>query len=155
MMIDESLFQYLQHSIHKTLKASKSNEELRLLLEKIGFSVGHGVIEKLISDQNRMNDEVSVMKFICKEFWLSIFLKQIDNLRTNNLGTFVLQDNNFKLLSHISPEQNNQNEDYLAFSCGLLKGALSNLGYECVITAESNQFPISKFQINILSDRTT
>jgi len=45
-MIDESLFQYLQHSIHKTLKASKSNEELRLLLEKIGFSVGHGVIEK-------------------------------------------------------------------------------------------------------------
>jgi trafficking protein particle complex subunit 6 len=53
-------------------------------------------------DTNRLTDDISIMKYICKEFWISIFGKQIDNLRTNNSGIFVLQDNNFKLLSNFT-----------------------------------------------------
>lgn len=53
-------------------------------------------------DTARLIDEVSIMKYICKEFWISLYMKQIDNLRTNNQGIFVLQDNNFRFLTHMS-----------------------------------------------------
>ena len=37
-----------------------------------------------------------MIKFICKEIWQVVFLKQIDNLRTNHKGTYRLQDNAFR-----------------------------------------------------------
>ena len=69
---------------------------------------------------SRLCDDISVMKYICKEFWSLLFTKQVDNLRTNNSvififfktidninylffdnikGIFVLHDNNFRFLS--------------------------------------------------------
>lgn len=36
------------------------------------------------------------MKFICKEFWSSLFGKQIDVLRTNHQCVYVLHDNRFR-----------------------------------------------------------
>jgi hypothetical protein len=45
------------------------------------------------------------MKFICKELWVLLFKKQIDNLKTNHRGTYVLQDNQFPWISHMSVEQ--------------------------------------------------
>lgn len=42
------------------------------------------------------------MKFICTDFWMSIFKKQIDNLRTNHQGVYVLQDDAFRFLTRIS-----------------------------------------------------
>ena len=42
------------------------------------------------------------MKFICKDFWTAIYRKQIDNLRTNHQGVYVLQDNRFKFMTQIS-----------------------------------------------------
>ncbi|TSX85952.1 mRNA decay activator protein ZFP36L1 [Bagarius yarrelli] len=47
-------------------------------------------------------DDLEVIKFVCKDFWNGIFRKQIDNLRTNHQGTYVLQDNRFALLTQIS-----------------------------------------------------
>ncbi len=44
---------------------------------------------------------------------------------------------------------------YLAFSCGLLRGALTNLGHNCLVTAEANQLPICRFQINLQSIQGT
>jgi hypothetical protein len=38
----------------------------------------------MVPDTFRLTDEISIMKYICKEFWISLFSKQIDNLRTNN-----------------------------------------------------------------------
>ena len=35
-------------------------------------------------EATRLCDEISIMKYICKEFWNAVFNKQIDNLRTNN-----------------------------------------------------------------------
>lgn len=42
------------------------------------------------------------MKFICTDFWVSIYKKQIDNLRTNHQGVYVLQDNSFRFLTKLS-----------------------------------------------------
>ncbi len=32
----------------------------------------------------RMTDDISIMKYLCKDYWTGLFAKQIDNLRTNN-----------------------------------------------------------------------
>lgn len=44
----------------------------------------------MVPDTFRLTDEISVMKYICKEFWISLFTKQIDNLRTNNSVNTIL-----------------------------------------------------------------
>ena len=38
---------------------------------------------------------------------------------------------------------------YLAFTCGIVRGALANLGVTCVVTAEVTQLPACKFQIQV------
>ena len=76
------------------------------------------------------------MKFICTEFWKFTFSKQVDNLRTNNIGTFILTDDSFKFIArvsasdHDSPEFKQKIKCYEMFVVGLIKGALGNLGYE-------------------------
>lgn len=80
-------------------------------------------------------------------FWPYLFGKQVDNLKTNNAGTFVLLDQNFKFLGRISSEYRqpgSSDEDadpslgyqaavdrqrtYSYYVIGLIKGALKNLG---------------------------
>lgn len=109
------------------------------------------------------------MKFVCKEFWVSIFKKQIDNLRTNHQGVYVLLDSKFKFISKISDTKQfvnlmpRVNEflkldqlitqyflfQYLTFSCGLIRGALANLGLKAIVTSEIVMPPACRFQIHI------
>uniref|UniRef100_A0A672KHR0 Trafficking protein particle complex 6b-like n=1 Tax=Sinocyclocheilus grahami TaxID=75366 RepID=A0A672KHR0_SINGR len=93
-------------------------------LELMGFRVGQGLIERRFTkDCPTFKEDLDIMKFLCKDLWSTIFKKQIDNLRTNH--------------------------QYLAFSCGLIRGALSNLGLESVVTAEVSLMPSCKFQVVI------
>jgi Transport protein particle (TRAPP) component len=46
-----------------------------------------------------------VIKFLCKDLWTIAFRKQIDNLKTNHRGIYVLTDNTFKPLSRMSMEK--------------------------------------------------
>ena len=92
------------------------------------------------------------MKFICKDFWSIVFKKQIDNLRTNHQGIYVLLDNRFQFLTRISASKQyiEVMPKYLAFSCGLLRGALNNLGLNVIVTAEvANLPPACRFQVQI------
>lgn len=50
-------------------------------LEYIGFSTGYRLIERLTRELPRFKDELDTMKFICTDFWSSLFFKQVDNLR--------------------------------------------------------------------------
>ncbi|XP_070079126.1 trafficking protein particle complex subunit 6A isoform X11 [Equus przewalskii] len=43
-------------------------------------------------------EELDILKFLCKDLWMAVFQKQMDSLRTNHQGTYVLQDNSFPLL---------------------------------------------------------
>lgn len=151
-MIDDNLFEFLHMTIINHLATiKKSKEELKETIEEIGYRVGYGLIEKITSEVPRLTDEVSIMKFICKEFWLSIFNKQIDNLKTNNQGTFVLQDNNYRFLSQLSNgiQYLQEADKYIYFGSGLLRGALSNFGYsKCKVNADIyEQIPVVKFTI--------
>ena len=71
-------------------------------LEYIGFTTGYRLIERLTRDVPRFKDELEAMKFICTDFWILIYKKQVDNLRTNNQGMYVVQDNDFRFLQRIS-----------------------------------------------------
>ncbi|KAJ7380019.1 Trafficking protein particle complex subunit 6B [Desmophyllum pertusum] len=74
------------------------------------------------------------MKYICKDFWTAVYKKQIDNLRTNHQGIYVLQDNNFQLLTQMS-DGKQYTEDAPKFLLSLsgsglrYEGALCNHGF--------------------------
>jgi len=120
-------------------------------LELMGFNAGYRLIEKLAKDYPKFKDELDLLKFICKDFWMAIFRKQIDNLRTNHQGVYVLQDNSFKFLSRSSCDRQylEASPKFVAFTCGLVRGSLSNLGVSCVVTAEVTSMPACKFQVQV------
>ncbi|KAI0211744.1 Trafficking protein particle complex subunit 6b [Lamellibrachia satsuma] len=120
-------------------------------LESLGFRVGQSLVERFTKDSPRFKDELDTMKFICKDFWTALYKKQIDNLRTNHQGVYVLQDNKFKLLTQLSSDKQYMEAapQFLAFPCGLIRGALSNFGIVSIVTAEVNIMPACKFQIHI------
>ncbi|XP_067831111.1 trafficking protein particle complex subunit 6b-like [Heptranchias perlo] len=64
-------------------------------------------------------------------------------------GTYVLQDNRFRLLTQVSNSKQYLEEapKFLAFTCGLVRGALSNLGIDSTVTAEVSLMPACKFHI--------
>ena len=76
------------------------------------------------------------MKFLCTEFWKFTFAKSVDNLRTNNAGTFILTDEAFKFIARVSNKDNEGREFkekvkcYESFIVGVIRGALINLGYD-------------------------
>lgn len=58
-------------------------------LEKLGFRVGLGLSERFSKDRPRFTDSLDVIKFLCKDIWMVVFKKQIDNLKTNHrVSTF-------------------------------------------------------------------
>ncbi|KAF9071479.1 hypothetical protein BDP27DRAFT_1419043 [Rhodocollybia butyracea] len=65
--------------------------------------------------------------FTCKDIWVTCWDKQVDNLRTNHRGVYVLQDNFFKTISRLSSWQNRPDalttSPQCTFQVKLLKGS--------------------------------
>ncbi|RWS28735.1 trafficking protein particle complex subunit 6B-like protein [Leptotrombidium deliense] len=154
-MVDDVFFDLLHHEMVNVFTGVPCNEasaEMNVSkLEQIGFMTGYRLSEKATKDCQRFKDELDVMKFICKEFWSSLFKKQIDNLRTNHQGVYVLLDNKFRFLTQITTSKQYMEilPKYLAFTCGLIRGALSNLGVVSVVTGEVVQSPSCRFQVQV------
>ncbi|XP_031449701.1 trafficking protein particle complex subunit 6B isoform X1 [Phasianus colchicus] len=157
-MADEALFLLLHNEMVAGLyraaeQGEGENGRCTTKLESMGFRVGQGLIERFTKDTARFKDELDIMKFICKDFWTTVFKKQIDNLRTNHQGIYVLQDNKFRLLTQMSAGKQylEHAPKYLAFTCGLIRGGLSNLGIKSIVTAEVSSMPACKFQLQLTS----
>ncbi|XP_056658553.1 trafficking protein particle complex subunit 6B-like [Monodelphis domestica] len=155
-MADEALFLLLHNEMVTTFYKSAEQEEVEngrciTKLENMGFRVGQGLIERFTKDTALFKDELEIMNFICKDFWTTVFKKQIDNLRTNHEGIYVLQDNKFQLLTQMSSGKQylDQAPKYLAFTCGLMRGSLSNLGIKSIVTVEVSAMPACIFQVMI------
>ncbi|KAJ6218107.1 hypothetical protein RDWZM_009264 [Blomia tropicalis] len=147
ILLDFLHMEYVQ--LIDDLKGTDNNDVSRQ--ENVGFEVGFRFIEKYTREWNRFKEELEIIKFICKEFWSAIFGKQADTLRTNHQGIYVLIDNQFRFVLKLSDTQQFMNVivKYLAFSCGLIRGALANLGIISIVTAEVLTPPSIKFQIQI------
>lgn len=142
-MVDESALEFL----HMGLVDGMPDK-----LEQIGFTTGFRFVERLTADMLRFQDEeLDVMKFICREFWASIFQKQIDNLRTNRTGQYVLHENKFKFIAKISngPQYNDLMPKYLAYTCGLIRGALADFGIDATVSGSIQKAPACLFNVQI------
>ena len=53
-------------------------------LECLGHRVGESLVERASRDTPRFKNELEAVVFMCKQFWLLAFNKQIDNLKTNH-----------------------------------------------------------------------
>ncbi|KAG6498353.1 hypothetical protein ZIOFF_046265 [Zingiber officinale] len=143
----------------------------------IGFQVGHQLIERFPStlsivwaDRVRFSgQEPSFLDDNCEcrrytierprfsdyfsNAWLELFKKQIDNLKTNHRGTFVLQDNKFRWFTLVSIDPSSEDDEasqgssseaanmLLHFPCGIIRGALSNVGISCAVSADASNLP--------------
>jgi len=153
-MVDDVLFDFLHmESVELLSKVSETEDkELSVTrLEHVGYMTGYRFVEKLTKDWQRFKDELDVLKFVSKEFWSAAFKKQIDNLRTNHQGVYVLLDNRFRFLTQMSASKQfvDLMPKHLAFTCGLIRGALANLGVTTIVTAEVVLPPSCRFQVQV------
>ncbi|XP_003277621.1 trafficking protein particle complex subunit 6A isoform X1 [Nomascus leucogenys] len=157
-MADTVLFEFLHTEMVAELWAhdpdtGPGGQKMSLsVLEGMGFRVGQALGERLPRETLAFREELDVLKFLCKDLWVAVFQKQMDSLRTNHQGTYVLQDNSFPLLLPMASGLQYLEEapKFLAFTCGLLHGALCTLGIESVVTASVVALPVCKFQVVIL-----
>uniref|UniRef100_A0A8R1TXK2 Trafficking protein particle complex subunit 6B n=2 Tax=Onchocerca TaxID=6281 RepID=A0A8R1TXK2_ONCVO len=127
----------------------QGNAETRL--EALGYRVGFVIVEKIAKDLPRMITELERMKFLCKEFWTAAFGRQVDNLRTNHQGVYVIQDNKFFILANFAEGKQyvEVSAIYLAFPCGVIRGALYNLGITSLVTSSMEILPAVKFHVHM------
>ena len=57
------------------------------------------------ANRPRPQTPLDSIKFVCKDLWPLLFRKQIDNLKTNHRGVFVLTDQRFQPLSRVSVDR--------------------------------------------------
>ncbi|KPM37587.1 hypothetical protein AK830_g8953 [Neonectria ditissima] len=135
-------------------------------LEMLGYRVGQGLVERsgnkakprwFSRDRPRFNDTLDVIKFLCKDLWSLVFGKNIDNLKTNHRGVYVLTDNTFRPFSRMSTEAGGQAivraQPFLWFPCGVVRGALAALGINTSVQAEINELPGAVFQIKTIPNK--
>ncbi|RDA87256.1 hypothetical protein CP532_1355 [Ophiocordyceps camponoti-leonardi (nom. inval.)] len=130
------------------------SEAAHFRLEALGYRVGQGLVERFSKDRPRFNGALDIIKFLCKDIWSLVFGKNIDNLKTNHRGVYVLTDNVFRPFSRMSTEAGGQAvtraQPFLWFPCGIVRGSLAALGMETVVQAEIITLPAAVFQIKTL-----
>jgi hypothetical protein len=131
-----------------------NKDDVGLRLQLLGYNVGMKLCEILLykSVPPSLTNVLEIMKFVCRDIWKCVFNKQMDNLRTNHRGTFVLIDNSHKLIVNNNSAKGihdtiQKSKVYLWFSCGIIQGVLGNFGLESNVTAEITNFPTVTFNI--------
>lgn len=138
---------YIESTCHTNDDETKKEEDAiyaaelaAAKLERMGYSVGYRLCERLAEHKTFANDSpLEAVKFLCKEFWLQVFRKQIDKLQTNHRGVFVLKDLNLIWLTRLPANQESARVgaiQLLAFPCGLVRGALANLNIPAVVSCD-------------------
>jgi len=137
-----------------TTKVEDDEEGLKLRLEAIGIHVGANIAERLCHGKPYFAETLDSIKFVCKDLWAACWDKQVDNLRTNHRGVYVLQDNSFKPIARLSSWEGRQDtikraKVYVMMPAGIVRGALSRLGLIGVVVPEINNLPQCTFQIKL------
>lgn len=131
-------------------------------------------------DTPRPTTPLDCIKFLCKDLWTLLFRKQIDNLKTNHRGIYVLTDNTFKPLTRMSFDTKKYDaamqaqileetgdpalgreansiqrvQPFLYFPAGVVRGCLEGLGIKASVQAECSALPSATFQIRTAGAKT-
>lgn len=114
--VNAALFhQFFMQLVFKALLDSKSSpqdppdqEAAFYRIEQLGYQVGQRLVERilLLTPGSRLVEQIECVKFLCKEFWMALFGKGIDNLKTNHRGVYVLHDHTFNWISRFGVDAN-------------------------------------------------
>ncbi|KAI2613106.1 transport protein particle component [Hypoxylon fragiforme] len=141
----------------RRLDEDEERDAVFFRLEGLGYRVGLGLVERFSRDRPRFNDTLDAIKFVCKDLWMLVFKKQVDNLKTNHRGVYVLTDNAFRPLSRMSVDPGAhavvRAQPFLWFPCGVIRGALAAMGIPATVQAESNELPGAVFQIKTVPSK--
>jgi hypothetical protein len=145
-------------------------------INEIGFNVGYKTSQTLLlnptsstmtisnlSNTALIDNPLEAMKFICRDVWKNLFGKQMDNLRTNHIGTFVLVDNKpicYSNCCYITAleidETISRASPYIEFNAGLIHGVLASLGISVItVTASPNEITDSTSSTSSTSSSTS
>lgn len=132
------------------------SDDVSVRVEACGYKVGVRMGEWMAANAfggGRVEDVLDIMKFVCRDVWKAVYGKQMDNLRTNHRGTFVLVDNKHRLVAHLSSSKGTQDtlakaQVYLWYPCGIIRGVLAGFGIDSTVAAEIAQFPAVTFNIH-------
>jgi trafficking protein particle complex subunit 6 len=150
------------HKVDEEESLTVAAEMAAAKLERMGAAVGYRITERLAETKTwnatttnsttgttaTTNDQAAALvaaqqleavKFLCKDVWIEIFNKQIDKLQTNHRGVFVLKDLNLSWLTRFPVGSETSRVSalrLLAFPCGVVRGALANLGIPAVVSCE-------------------
>ena len=162
----ESSLEYLVTEIIRYYDTTINDEHdgvpMNASLTSIGTHVGKVLAERLTVDRPPVTDILEVMKWICKDLWSLLFLKNIDNLRTNHKGTFVLRDTQFRWTKRLAQNlvaggERATNADlaepFLILPCGIIKGVISAFGFDATVTADARALPQCDFTV-VLSQQS-
>lgn len=141
----------------------KNEEPVKLrktykFINSIGYNVGYKLSQLIIDNENNINfnnNLLDCMKFICRNVWKSLFGKQMDNLKTNHIDTFVLVDNNpivFEDFLYLQDNNKTNNQDinllyspYLEYSTGVITGVMMAItGNVVTVSAEVQETKLDK-----------
>eukprot|EP00842_Homolaphlyctis_polyrhiza_P005396 jgi/Hompol1/5858/HPOL_001112-RA len=150
-MVAEAAWDFLYMEVvsaqRRLFNSETDSEAAYTKMELLGYRVGLSMAERASKDRARFADTLDIIKFVCKEMWILIFKKQVDNLKTNNRGVYVITDNSFRLLSRMASDSLSGDaaktvvNDHLGFACGLIRGALANFGITAIVAAETATLP--------------
>lgn len=70
--------------MHWSLSTVFRDGELECGLLEEGILTDLDFYDRFARDKPRFTDTLDVIKFICKDLWILVFRKQIDNLKTNH-----------------------------------------------------------------------
>eukprot|EP00607_Mallomonas_marina_P000627 CAMPEP_0182428400 /NCGR_PEP_ID=MMETSP1167-20130531/22844_1 /TAXON_ID=2988 /ORGANISM="Mallomonas Sp, Strain CCMP3275" /LENGTH=169 /DNA_ID=CAMNT_0024611295 /DNA_START=103 /DNA_END=608 /DNA_ORIENTATION=+ len=150
--VSESAFEFLLEeilSMHSSAALPARDDQDAALafqerIDSMGYEIGYRYVEKVAQQRPLPTDNLEMMKFICKDFWEEIFRKKIDKLQTNHRGVFVLSDLKFRWLEKYSSDDSSSKKSasaMLYFVCGIIRGALANLGLPASVTADMAHMP--------------
>ncbi|KAI1247472.1 hypothetical protein MGN70_011362 [Eutypa lata] len=142
---------------NKLLDEDEERDAVFYRLETLGYRVGMGLVERFSRDRPRFHDALDAIKFVCKDLWMLVFRKQVDNLKTNHRGVYVLTDNAFRPLARMSADAGGQAvlraQPFLWFPCGILRGALAAMGINATVQGETSELPGAVFQIKTIPSK--
>lgn len=127
--------------------------EVEYRMEKHGFNVGRGLAYVVTRNEDRyLTNQIDIIKFLCKEFWMLLFGNHADTLKTNHKDTYVVIDNKFSMCMRMSTnggpqDMASQAAPYLWFPAGIIRGFLHGMGIESRVDFSASEIPSVEFSI--------